>query len=145
MPEWPGGVGIAAEVAAGRRAAVEFATAALARVDARDAQIRAFLEMTGAHALEQAARVDGDVAARRRVGSLAGVPVAIKDNICTTFGHTTCGSKILAGYVSPYNATVIERIEAAGGVIVGKTNLDEFAMGSAPRRSLGSPNLARGV
>jgi len=75
------------------------------------------------------------VAAGRPVGPLAGVPIAVKDNICTAFGHTTCASKILAKYESPYNAGVVERIEAAGGVIVGKTNLDEFAMGSSTENS----------
>jgi aspartyl-tRNA(Asn)/glutamyl-tRNA(Gln) amidotransferase subunit A len=126
---------IAAKVTAGRRTAIDVCNQALARIEARDPQVRAFLEITREHALEQAARVDSDRAAGRPLGPLAGVPVAVKDNICTAFGHTTCGSRILAGYVSPYDATAVERIEAAGGIIVGKTNLDEFGMGSSTENS----------
>lgn len=126
---------IAADVATGRRRAVDVCGDALARIDTHDKHVHAFLEITGEHALKRAAELDAAVAAGQSVGPLAGVPVAIKDNICTVFGHTTCGSKILAGYNSPYDAAVIQRIEAAGGVIVGKTNLDEFAMGSSTENS----------
>ncbi len=126
---------IAAHVAAGRRKAVAVCHEALGRIEDRDPRFRAFLEVTPDYARARAARVDADLAAGKPAGPLAGVPLAIKDNICTTFGHTTCGSKILKGYVSPYNATVIDRIEAAGGVLVGKTNLDEFAMGSSNENS----------
>ncbi len=126
---------VAADVAAGRRRAEEICRAALSRIAARDGELRAFLELTAEHALERAVTIDRHVAAGRPVGPLAGVPVAVKDNLCTTFGHTTCGSRILAGYVSPFNATAVERLEAAGAVIVGKTNLDEFAMGSSTENS----------
>jgi len=126
---------VAADVAAGRRRAEEICRAALSRIAARDGELRAFLELTAEHALERAVAIDRHVAAGRPVGPLAGVPVAVKDNLCTTFGHTTCGSRILAGYVSPFNATAVERLEAAGAVIVGKTNLDEFAMGSSTENS----------
>jgi aspartyl-tRNA(Asn)/glutamyl-tRNA(Gln) amidotransferase subunit A len=128
-------VQIAAEVAAGRRSAVELCRAALARSAALNPQIHALLEITAEHALARAAAVDAAVAAQQPVGPLAGVPLVIKDNICTRFGHTTCASKILAGYVSPYDATAVTRLEAAGAVIIGKTNLDEFAMGSSTENS----------
>jgi len=126
---------IAADIAARRRTAVDVCRETLARIDVRDPRIRAFLEVTSEHALERAAGVDADLAAGKTLGPLAGVPLALKDNICTNFGHTTCGSKALQNYESPFSATVVERVEAAGGVIVGKTNLDEFAMGSSGENS----------
>ncbi len=128
-------VSIATDVASGRLSASDVCRQALARIAAFDPGLRAFVEITADYAGRRAQQLDADIAAGKPVGPLAGVPIAVKDNICTTFGHTTCASKILVGYVSPYNATVIERIEAAGGVIVGKTNMDEFAMGSSTENS----------
>ncbi len=127
---------IAADVAAARRRAVDVCAEALERIEACDSATGAFIEVTRAHALDAAARIDGDVAAGKSVGPLAGVPVAIKDNLCTRFSRTTCGSKMLAAFESPYDATAVERLERAGAVIVGKTNLDEFAMGSSTETSV---------
>jgi aspartyl-tRNA(Asn)/glutamyl-tRNA(Gln) amidotransferase subunit A len=108
---------------------------ALQRIEALDPQLGAFLSLTADHARRRAEQIDADVAAGNAVGLLAGVPIAVKDNMRTTFGRTTCGSKILENYRSPYDATVVQRIEAAGALIVGKTNLDEFAMGSSTENS----------
>ncbi|MFN0137502.1 MAG: Asp-tRNA(Asn)/Glu-tRNA(Gln) amidotransferase subunit GatA [Phycisphaerae bacterium] len=126
---------IAADVAARRTTAVAVCEAALDRIAARDPALGALLEVTAAAARQQAAQVDADIAAGRAAGPLAGVPVVLKDNICTTFSRTTAGSKILQNYRSPFDATVVQRILAAGGVIVGKSNLDEFAMGSSTENS----------
>ncbi|MFQ5806344.1 MAG: Asp-tRNA(Asn)/Glu-tRNA(Gln) amidotransferase subunit GatA [Phycisphaerae bacterium] len=131
----PTAVGIAKAVASGELKAMHACGEALQRVEALDRKLKVFLDLTVDHARRRAEQIDADMAAGKPVGPLAGVPIALKDNICTTFGRTTCGSRILENYRSPYDATVVQRIERAGGVIIGKTNLDEFAMGSSTENS----------
>ncbi len=121
---------------AGELSAIEIAEAFLNRIQAVDPQVRAFLTISADTAMERARKLD----ARRRggdteIGSLAGVPIAVKDNISTDGTRTTCGSKILGEYVPPYDATVVERLRASGAIIIGKTNMDEFAMGSSGENS----------
>jgi aspartyl-tRNA(Asn)/glutamyl-tRNA(Gln) amidotransferase subunit A len=109
--------------------------AVFAQIEKRDAKIGAFLSTFKEDALKRAREIDARIAQKQPVGALAGVPIAVKDNMCTTFGATTCASKILENFRSPYNATVIEKLLAADAVIIGKTNLDEFAMGSSTENS----------
>jgi aspartyl-tRNA(Asn)/glutamyl-tRNA(Gln) amidotransferase subunit A len=101
----------------------------------RDPKVRAFLHVDEADALEQARAVDRKRKAGQPLGALAGVPVAVKDVLCTRGQPTTCGSKILQNYRPPYDAHVIERLRRADAVLIGKTNLDEFAMGSSTENS----------
>jgi aspartyl-tRNA(Asn)/glutamyl-tRNA(Gln) amidotransferase subunit A len=101
----------------------------------RDPQVKAFLHVNEAAALEQARRVDAKRQRSERLGALAGVPVAIKDVLCIAGQPTTCGSKILQDFVPPYDAHVITRLKQADAVLIGKTNLDEFAMGSSTENS----------
>ncbi|MBI4712984.1 MAG: Asp-tRNA(Asn)/Glu-tRNA(Gln) amidotransferase subunit GatA [Planctomycetes bacterium] len=101
--------------------------------------IKAYLTLTQDYALVQAGQIDARIARGEQPGLLAGIPVAIKDNIATDGIRTTCGSKILANFVPPYDAYVIKRIKEEDGIIIGKTNLDEFAMGSSCENSAFGP------
>jgi aspartyl-tRNA(Asn)/glutamyl-tRNA(Gln) amidotransferase subunit A len=118
-----------------RTSARELAKDFYGRIEQRNPELNAFLALCPERAYAQAARVDVAIAQGRPLGPLAGVPVAIKDVISTKGVRTTCGSKILANYTPPYDATAIERLESAGAVILGKTNCDEFAMGSSNENS----------
>lgn len=109
------------------------------RIGARNAELNAYLTLSQERAYKQADRVDALVAASKALPPLAGVPIAIKDVISTRGIRTTCGSKILENYIPPFDATAIERLEAAGAVFLGKTNCDEFAMGSSNENSAYGP------
>lgn len=126
--------GIAEDVGRRRRSAVEVVSESLRRIEELDGRFGAFLEVTGELALEEAGEVDRRVAAGDAL-PLAGVPFGIKDNVWVAGRHTTCGSRILAGFRPPGDGTAVGRLRAAGAVFVGKTNLDEFAMGSSTENS----------
>ena len=113
----------------------EAVAATFDRIDAVEPKVDAFLELNRDHALAQAETVDAAIASGRDMGRLAGVPVALKDNLCTTDFKTTCASRILENFAPPYDAHVVECLRREGAVIVGKTNLDEFAMGSSTENS----------
>jgi len=132
-------VEIANDVQTGATTAVEQLEASYAAIEARNDELNVFLHLDKDGARKIAEAVDARVAAGEKVGPLAGVPIAIKDNLCQTGIPTTCSSKILEGWKPPYNATVIDRLVAAGAVPVGKTNLDEFAMGSSTENSAFGP------
>ena len=119
--------------------AVEAVAAVLARAKAANPKLNAFHEILEDDAMRQAAAVDATIAAGRDPGPMAGVPVAVKDNIATREGRTTCSSRMLENYRSPFDATCVERLRAAGAVVMGKTNLDEFAMGSSSEHCAWGP------
>ncbi|MDA1013949.1 MAG: Asp-tRNA(Asn)/Glu-tRNA(Gln) amidotransferase subunit GatA [Planctomycetota bacterium] len=124
-----------ARLESGESSSVEVTRTFLNAIDRQDETIGAFLFVNSDAALEQARAVDEKRAAGKSVGSLGGLPVAVKDVLCMRDTPTTCGSKILDGFRPPYDSTVVERLRAADAVIIGKTNMDEFAMGSSTENS----------
>jgi aspartyl-tRNA(Asn)/glutamyl-tRNA(Gln) amidotransferase subunit A len=127
------------DVASGRVSAVEVCRTCLDRTHARNPSLNAFTLVADERALARAADVDRRRASGAALGALAGVPVAIKDNLCVRGMRTTAASRILEQFVPPYDATLVERLEAADAVIIGKTNCDEFAMGSSNENSAFGP------
>ncbi|MBY0262550.1 MAG: Asp-tRNA(Asn)/Glu-tRNA(Gln) amidotransferase subunit GatA [Phycisphaerales bacterium] len=119
--------------------AAEATQRALTRAHASHAAVNAYTQIFDDEATAQARSIDERLARGEPVGPLAGVPIAIKDNLCLAWGKTTCASRMLEDYRSPYSATSVQRLLDAGAVIIGKTNLDEFAMGSSTERSIFGP------
>ena len=132
--------GLAAAMAAGEVSALEVTDAHLARIGDADDRVRAFLHVATEQARQAARAVDQRRAAGEPLGPLAGVPLALKDVFTTTDMPTTCGSAILDGWRPPYDATITRRLRAGGVVILGKTNMDEFAMGSSTENSAFGPS-----
>ena len=130
---------LAARIASGEQSAVEVTQAHLDRIGTAEPSVHAFLHVDGPRALAAAAAVDAKRSRGEQLGPLAGVPLALKDVLTYTGAPTTCGSKILQGWVPPYNATVTQRLLDADLVILGKTNMDEFAMGSSTENSAYGP------
>ncbi|HSW44360.1 MAG TPA: Asp-tRNA(Asn)/Glu-tRNA(Gln) amidotransferase subunit GatA [Phycisphaerae bacterium] len=117
----------------------EWVDRALNRIQQLEPKLHALVSYDGDRAMEQAEIIDEAVARGESVGELAGVPILIKDNLCTSWDRTTCSSKVLENFRAPYDAHVVEKLQQAGAVIVGKTNLDEFAMGSSTENSAFGP------
>jgi len=114
---------------------LEITEAVYKRIDEVEDKVRAFVSLTREKALARAREIDTRIAQGEEIGPLAGIPVVIKDNMCTENILTTCSSKMLHNFVPPYNATVVEKLNEAGAVLIGKANLDEFAMGSSTENS----------
>ncbi len=130
---------IAGDIRSGAQRAADVLEEYLGRIEAHDGDVHAFNTVTAEQARAAAAAIDAAVDEGRDPGPLAGVPVAFKDNLCTRGVATTCSSRMLEGWRPPYDATVVQAMTAAGAVMIGKTNLDEFAMGSSTEHSAFGP------
>ena len=139
MSDFPTVASIAADVSAGLVSARAVLDEHLSRIDAREDEVHAFNLVMRERALAAAADIDNRVKRGEAPGRLAGVPIALKDNMCTRGVETTCSSRILEGWKPPYDATTVQKLAAEGAVFVGKTNLDEFAMGSSTENSAFGP------
>ena len=126
---------LADKIATGQLTSYEATEDVFDRIDARDATVGAYIRVNREDALARATAIDKCIAEGQGVGVLAGVPIAIKDNMCTKAGKTTCASKILENFAAPYDAHVVTKLQGAGAVIIGKCNMDEFAMGSSCENS----------
>jgi aspartyl-tRNA(Asn)/glutamyl-tRNA(Gln) amidotransferase subunit A len=124
---------------AGEITAVELAEEYFAQIEARNDELNAYLTVTRDSALRDAAFVDEKISKGESIGLLAGIPGAIKDNLCITGVRTTAASKILDNFIAPCDATVIDRLKKGNAIFLGKTNLDEFAMGASTENSAYSP------
>ncbi len=127
------------EIAAGRMTSAAVTEVVLRTIAQRDGELNAYISLMADRALEKAREVDERAERGDALGLLAGIPVAVKDIICTKGARTTCGSKMLESFVPPYDATVIEKLKAADAVLIGKTNMDEFGMGSSTETSYFGP------
>ena len=126
---------VSADLKAKKISSVELTKAVMDHLEKVEPKVQAFITVTRDAALKQAAEADQRLASGKDLTPLTGVPVAIKDLLCTKGVRTTCASKMLETFVPPYNATVVEKLYAVGAVSVGKTNMDEFAMGSSTETS----------
>src|SRR5215475_8623404 len=125
--------------ASGEAVPSEVCRAALDRIERDNGRLNAYITISRESSLKRAAAMDAGIQEAVRLKPLAGVPVAVKDNMLLIGVRTTCGSRILGDYVPPYTATALRKLEEAGAIIIGKTNLDEFAMGSSTENSAFGP------